>query len=277
MNSSAWASNHDGSLDKLRRVQGNLTVDLIMVRRNDFDTCALDETAAQIKARNAKQFSYFPVADDEGHIIGLYEAERWFSDDAPETKVEDEFEPLSEGFLIGADASIIDFILQADAHPTNLVVSGSRIAGLVSLSDIQQLPARAAIFTLITSLEMAMSLAISHHWSDGNDWISHLSHERRDKMLKEIKKAKQGDSFINELAFTQIHDKACIIGREKLLNRSRTKVEKSFKKIGALRDSVAHSNEYSATPGSAKDVCKVVQDIYQIKEELLKVIESKSG
>ena len=32
----SWASNHDASLDKLRRVQGSLTVGLMMVPRADF-------------------------------------------------------------------------------------------------------------------------------------------------------------------------------------------------------------------------------------------------
>lgn len=277
MANTAWASNHDGSLNSFRRVQGNLTVDLIMVRREDFDTCAVEESAAQVKARNARQFSYFPVADAKGRILGLYDAERWFRREAPESKIEGDFEPLSEDILIGADASIVEFIMQADSHPTNLVVSGSRIEGLVNLSDIQQLPARAAIFTLITSLEMAMSLTISHHWQDGNGWIAHLSDNRRDRMLNEIKQAKQRDNFVSELAFTQIHDKACIIGREGLLGRSRTRIEASFRTIGELRDSVAHSNEYAATPDDAKMVCRVVRDIYEIKAELLKVIETESG
>lgn len=244
-----------------------------MVHREHFDTCSVDETAAQIKERNSMQFSYFPVADSKGGILGLYNAERWFDGEAPETEVRDDFVRLSEDILIGADASIIDFIMQADIHPTNLVVSGSRIEGLVSLSDIQQLPSRAAIFTLITSLEMAMAMAISHHWPDANGWLSHLSDERRNKVLDEIRKTKNDDGFVNELAFTQIHDKACIIGREGLLGQSRTKIEQSFKKIRALRDSVVHSNEYAATPGSAQDVCGVVREIFHIKEELLKVID----
>ncbi|QDZ00121.1 hypothetical protein FQ775_06845 [Nitratireductor mangrovi] len=268
-----WASNHDGSLEALRRVQGNLTVDLIMVRRDAFDTCSLDETAAQIKRRNAKQFSYFPVADAEEQILGLYNAERWFTVVPPDTRVADDFEGLSEDMLIGADASIVDFVVQADSHPTNLVVSGRQIAGLVSLSDIQQLPARAAIFALITSLEMAMSLAISGRYPNCGDWMALLSEERRIGLLEEIEKAQQRDIFLSEIAFTQIHDKACIVGKSGLLDRSRTSVEKSFKKIRALRDNVAHANNYAATPAEARSVCGVVRDVYKMKSELLKVIE----
>lgn len=216
----SWAANHDASLEGLRRVQESLTVDLIMVGRGNFQTCSVDETAAQIKHRNAKQFSYFPVANAENQIIGLYDAERWFRADAPETVIGTDFNELSEDIVIGADASIVDFIMQADKHPTNLVVSGRQIAGLVSLSDIQQLPARAAIFASITSLEMSMSLAISQHWPDDDDWKALLSEGRRKELTDNINEAKQRDGFVSEIAFTQIHDKAYIIGRGKLLSQS---------------------------------------------------------
>lgn len=158
----SWAPNHDASIEKLWRVQSSLTVGLIMVARDGFDTCTPTETAADVQRRNAYSFSYFPV-ENEGRILGLYNAERWFSGIAPDTPVADDFQALSEDILIAADASIFDFIMQADRHPTNLVVSGSQIAGLVSLSDIQQLPVRAALFSAITSFEMAMALVIETH------------------------------------------------------------------------------------------------------------------
>lgn len=107
MSSSAWASDHDGSLDKLRRVQGSLTVDLIMIPRSGFDTCTVHETAAQIQKRNVSQFSFLPVADENNRILGLYNAERWFSGEAPETKVLADFEPLSEDTSLLTQASSI--------------------------------------------------------------------------------------------------------------------------------------------------------------------------
>lgn len=255
-------------------MQGNLTVDLIMVCRDDFDDCRLDETAAEIKARNVKQFSYMPVADGKGGILGLYNAERWFARDAPAIEVRCDFEQLSEDILIGADASIIDFIRQAVKHPTNLVVSGSRIEGLVSLSDIQQLPARAAIFTLITSLEMAMALAISLNWPESCDWMFLLSSGRQVKLREEIKRAEQKDAFVSEIALTQLHDKSTIIGNSKLLDDGSSNFESDFKGIKKLRNDVAHANAYADSPAKALAVCAEVRRIFEIKVKLLGVIEN---
>ena len=42
---------------------------------------------------------------------------------------------------------LLDFVRTADEHSCRLVVDGGRVTGLVSLSDIQKLPVRAALFT----------------------------------------------------------------------------------------------------------------------------------
>ncbi|WP_339761544.1 hypothetical protein [uncultured Hoeflea sp.] len=269
-----WAANHGASLEVLREVQGSLTVDLIMVPRSSFETCTPGETAAQIKARNVDQFSYFPVVDEQKRVVGLYYAERWFDADAPNTPIGKDFDRLSEDIVIGADASIFDFVMQADVNSTNLVVSGNQIAGLVSLSDLQKLPVRAALFALITSLEMAMGLAITKRWPSSTDWLSLLSNGRREKLMTAIEDARARDSFVNEIAYTQFSDKADLIFKGRMLSQGRTRLGKSFRDIRDLRDSLSHANQYAETTDAAKNVCEVVRFIYTTKAELLKVIET---
>lgn len=262
---------HDTSLDKLHKVQGSLTVGLIMVPRGEMLTCAPGDHAADVKDRNRDNFSFIPVVVGD-RVIGLYNAERWFDQDTPDTRVGDDFLPMSEDIVIGADASIFDFIRQADTHPTNLVVSGNRIAGLVSLYDIQQLPVRAALFALITSLEMAMAEAVKARWPRASDWMEGLSDGRRKKLAGLIAKARTDDSFVSEIAFTQFSDKADLIAKGKLLSGSRRALEREFGAIRDLRDKLAHANSYAHTPEAAKGVCEIVRSIYQLKEELFEAI-----
>ena len=154
--STRWANPGDPGPDVLERVQRSLTVDMIMAPRDNLETCRCDEIASTIMARNARKFSYLPVVDETERILGLYCAARWFDRNAPKEAIGNDFVPFSEDIVIGADASIIDLVKTADQRQTGLVVSGDRVAGLVSLSDLQQLPVRAAQFTLITRLEIAM-------------------------------------------------------------------------------------------------------------------------
>jgi hypothetical protein len=265
-----WARNHDASIEKLHRVQGSLTVELIMVPRVDFLTCAPSETVAQVKQRNRDDFSFIPVKDDGGRIVGLFNAEGRFADEAPDKLVGDDFAPLSEDYLIGANASIFDFLQQADTHPTNLVIAGTEIAGLVTLSDIQELPVRAALFALLTSFEMAMGLTIQRRWPEPRGWMDFLSDGRRGKLEASINVAKDKNAFINEIVLTQFCDKCDIIRKAQLLPEV-PELQLRIKAMQDLRDNLAHANQYAATPNDAKEVCTVVRDILFLKAALLAV------
>jgi hypothetical protein len=265
-----WATNNDASLEGLRRVQGSLTVDLIMVPRSSFLTCSPNETAAQVKSRNTDGFSYFPVIDGGGRILGLYRAEQWFHQDAPDSLIGEDFERLSEEIVIGADASIFDFVMQADTKPTNLVVSGNQIAGLISLSDLQQLPVRAALFTLITSLEMAMGARIEHHWRNEPDgWHDLLDDDRRKALKKSVNKAKREDSYVGSVVLSQFSDKSRVVWEAGFLNNIDEVDNDCLDKIRLLRNDLAHGNQFAETPSKAREVCGLVRTIMKIKETLV--------
>ena len=270
-----WASPGDAGPNVLERVQRSLTVDMIMVPRADLRTCRREETASAVMAQNTEHFSFLPVMDEEERFLGLYRAARWFSEEAPPERIGDDFEPFSEELVIGADASIIDFVTNADERETRLVVSGNRVAGLVSVSDLQQLPVRAALFTLITRLEMAMAERIEKQW-DGDEstgWFELLSKNRRACIVAAISKAKDEDGFVSEIAFSQLADKAAIICKKGLIPRSVTSMNRDFKAIGKLRDDIAHANYYAVSPAAARKACETVRTILRIKEELSAVIE----
>ena len=221
-------------------------------------------------ARNTGHFSFLPVVDEAERFLGLYRAEQWFDVDAPREKIADNFEPFSEAVVIGADASIIDFVQAADERPTRLVVSGDRVAGLVSLSDLQQLPVRAALFTLITRLEIAMAQRIEDEW-DGDastGWLALLSEDRRARIVEAIRKAKEEDVFVSEIAFSQLSDKATILVKKRLIVGSATGLRRDFKAIRKLRDDIAHANYYAESPSAAAKACATVRAVVRIKEEL---------
>ena len=181
--------------------------------------------------------------------------------------------------MIGADASIIDFVKVADQRPTRLVVSGDRVAGLVSLSDLQQLPVRAALFTLITRLEMAMAERIEKEW-DGDDrmgWLGFLSEDRRARIVEAISNAKEENGFVSEIAFSQLSDKSTIIVKKQLIPGSGSRLNREFKAIRKLRDDIAHANYYADSPAAASTACETVRLILRIKEELSSSIEDQAG
>ena len=265
-----WANPGGSGPDVLERVQRSLTVDMVMTPRAALETCRCDETVNAVMARNTENFSYLPVVDGKERILGLYCAARWSGEKKPKEPIGDDFLPFSEDIVIGADASIIDFVQSADERQTRLVVSGDRVAGLVSLSDLQQLPVRAALFTLITRLEMAMAQRIEDEWRDdvSTGWLELLSGERRKRIQEAVEKAKQEDGFVSEIAFSQLSDKAKIIRKKGLVSGSGSSLARDFEAIRQLRDAIAHANSYAESPEAASAACAAVRTILRIKEEL---------
>lgn len=272
-----WVNTDDHSgLEALERVQRSLTVNLIMAPRKHFTVCRCDEKHSDVADRNLEHnYSFFPVEDDNGErILGLYDAQRWFDSEAPENLIGDDFKKFSEDLVIGADASIIDFVKEADEHPTRLVVSRNGVAGLVSLSDMQLLPVRAALFTLITRLEMTMARRIKERFSDPKEWLVKLSEDRRARIEEQISKAKKVDQFVNEVEFSQLKDKSRIIVNERLIygEESKKNLNKKFEKIRELRDDIAHANNYAASPSEARKTCSTVRSISGIIQSLSKPV-----
>lgn len=77
------------------------------------------------------------------------------------------------------------------------------------------------------------------------------------------------DSFVSEIVFAQLHDKAMIVRKANLIPGSQAELSSCFNAIRDLRDYVAHANNYAETPESAGKVCRVVREILKMKKDLL--------
>lgn len=249
-----------------------MTVDLVMTKRGSLTTCLASESVGSLVAKNdVDRFSYVPVERD-GHICGLYNAERWFGKAPPEPEalVGEDFEPLSEDQLIGADVSIQEFVLSAAERPARLVASGSEIVGLVCLADLHKLPVRAALFGLVTALEMVMADRIEATSPESGpvDWLNLLSTKRRVKAEKKIVCLRKSDTFVSKILATEFVDKVDVIVKLGLLEGSKTSLRKEFREITRLRNALAHANLFAATKADAEKVPRTVEAILEFMDQL---------
>lgn len=264
---SAWATRSDSSPELMMNFQDGLPVRLIATPRSSFKTCRMDEDLARVVERNVESFDYFPVVDAAEDaretIIGLIDLVPYMHGVPPQGMVKDRMRRLSEDNLIGADASILVFVMEADRHRCRLVVSGSEISGLVSLSDLQRLPVRAGLFAMITHAEITMASAIRREFNGSDAWIERLSPGRQSKIKEEKQKSATEDTFVDSLLFTQFADKTTIIRKSPLFKESKTAFEADMQVVQKLRDQVAHANDYASTRAAAEHVCRTVRSITQ--------------
>ena len=261
----SWApSDLDSSSEVFETLHTGLKVNLIATARETLRTCRPDESVAAVLRRNIEAYDFIPVVNENAgvnqHIIGLFHAANYTCNKDVQDRIEDNFKNLSEEFMIGADASILDFLMDADANPCRLLVSGANIIGLVSLSDLQKLPVRAVLFALVTGFEITMMDAIRRIYKREADWMSALSSERRAKVEYQKKSSETADAFVDTLLFTQFADKKTLISKRLHKTKSKSSFETSLKAIEMLRNKVAHANEYATSPAHARKVCEPLEN-----------------
>ena len=271
--SDGWANSGPSGFAAFELVQASLTVEMIMTARDDLVMRRCDESVAAVVKDNTDRYSYFPVQDETGNVLGLLRAEEWFDKEAPTCPVGEVYEPLSERHLIGAQESIISFASKADEVPVRLVGGRQGISGLVTISDLHKLPVRAALFALVTGLELAMYRRIEMKWANDRDgWLGCLSSGRQCKLEQRVREAVEADTFVDTLVLTQLKDKARIVITHGLVpGISKTELRAQFEDIEELRNMLAHANFYARDPDGVKKAGKTVRDILAIWRALLPV------
>jgi hypothetical protein len=266
-----WAkSNFGDHRDGFDTLHTGLTVELISTSRHDLKVCSVQDQIDDVIKGNIEKYDFLPVvrSEDDQKITGLFHT-KGFPAGAPLVgTVAQNFTPLSEETIIGADSSILDFVRDADQKPCQLVVSGAHIVGLVSLSDLQRLPVRAVLFALITGFEITMMSAIRKWYVDEEEWISCLSDGRREVLEGQRDAALALDSFIDSLLLTQFSDKKQLVLKRYQGLRSKTSLKDALNKIERLRDFVAHANDYAPSPKQATEVCAVVRNLLELRAEI---------
>ncbi|MEY9189142.1 hypothetical protein [Bradyrhizobium ottawaense] len=270
--SSNWASPaFAGGEDVFETLHSGLTVKLIATPRHELRTCTKNEPISEVLEANEAHFDFIPVVENssqETRFIGLFHASEVRKNGDIRGPVSSTFLPLAEEHLIGADASILDFVVWADSRPCRLIVSGSHIIGLVTLSDLQRLPVRAALFALITGFEMTMTDYIKATQPDESAWMSMLKPERAEKIQMEMSTGRERDAFVDALLYAQFCDKAEVVRRLKPDGMSNSALARQLRHLERLRNSVAHANEYAASPGQAAHVCNLVRGLLALRRQL---------
>jgi len=254
----------------LSSVQEGLTVGLITT----FEPCccdADDDLKDIVAHKDLREFDYVPVKEGE-EVVGLLHRSEYDVEDAT-GQVREAMCPLRGDLIISADAGILGYIESADKRPCRLVLRGSRLDGIVTLSDLQKLPVRPVIFLLVTHLELLMARWIRQHCQAEDEWLNRLHEDRRDKVNDKWADLEVNNLAIDKLTATEFADK-----RDVLLElRSPDKKNKAKKELGRverLRNSVAHAGDYALTRENAKKTVTTVRAAQQWIADLQGDLES---
>lgn len=255
------------SIRVLEQIQQRLSVSMIMTPRSDLRTCKSDDTVESVISANHQEFTWFPVVTANGRISKVFDASLCHG--APrEALVSDFCLPINENIIIGGDASIYEFINAADKQRFRLVVSGNEVSGLVTISDLQQLPVRVAIFSLITNLEIVLADVITSKYPDDKDWIKKLSPNRQAMLQAAVDRSRKSDLAVSKMVFTQLSDKTALAIKLDLIDLPNARLKELFYRINILRNEIAHSANFADDEQKASELSLIVKSIFEIKKRI---------
>lgn len=219
-------------------------------------TCDVEEPVMAVLERaDARPFDHLPVIE-AGRIVGLlHRPEAAALATEPAGAV---CRRLDETTLIAADAGILTFLAAARASACRLVLDGDRITGIVTRSDLQKLPARALLFTLVSRLELAMAGWIRRHCPADRDWLAALAEPRVAAIEERYARLRAANQAIDRLTATMLADKRDVVLALAGLPYGKKRVHGELERIEALRDSLAHSGDYALTEAAALEMLETV-------------------
>ncbi len=263
----------------LLSVEQGLNVGLIAAF--DLAFCDAGERVAGVLARaDLEGFDHVPVRRNDD-IVGLLDKTRL--GDADGKLAGEAMDPLRGHMLISAEAGILSFVEDAGERPYRLVLRGGRVDGIVTLSDLQKLPVRPAIFMLVTHLELLMLawLREQRRRMSEDEIVSRLSPGRREKVLGEWERLKEDNLAIDRLSATQMCDKRELLLKLGFPVEGKGAAKEQLKGIERLRDSVAHAGDYALTREKARETVLVVGEtrrwIRRLEEKLGKEAHREGG
>jgi CBS domain-containing protein len=249
-----------------------LPVRLIATPRDNFVTCRPNDRVVDIVERNREdRFDFLPVElpGENKRIAGLANVAPYLRRRKPEGTIREIMRSLDEWDFIGADAGILSFIRDGEAHPFRFVVSRAGVIGLVNLSDLQKLPVRAALFAMVTHLEMVMADRIRREFGSPDAWLARVP-EREGKIRKRYARAKKQGVFVEMLLLTDFADKVAIVESETAFSEANSMFNSEMEALRQLRNGLAHARDYANSAHKARQVCRIVRSMDTWIERLAK-------
>jgi len=125
---------------------------------------------------------------------------------------------LAQSDLVSCDLPLSSAIKLLAKKPFALVLKGDRVSAVVTRADLNLLPVRVMLFTIMTHAEMLLASGIQREYR-GDSWIEKLSRQKQAKVLELQKKKIEVDADTRLLDCTTLGMKCEVASRTPALVR----------------------------------------------------------
>jgi CBS domain-containing protein len=207
----------------------------------DLECCSPQDTVKSVMERGEWLIFSQILVRDEGRAVGIIERTGAETDNT----VARQMRPLSDAMLISATAPLSEFLKICRCDTFRLVVDTTRIAGIVTVSDLQKLPVRLHTFARIAHLEMLMSEIITIRSSGKDDLWKHMIAARRILNAENYRAEYRRDNLdLPLIEYTDFGDKVKVISR---LVQELCSASTELKEVETLRHLTMHNRPVDAS------------------------------
>jgi CBS domain-containing protein len=248
-----WKPSNPLSVDQdrtLEQAEKAMPVRLIATFDNLITTTPDARVSQALGLANEGRFDYLPVRQEtDGPFIGLFDRTSFQSENQ---LVREVYSPIGTSDLISAETSLLHFLWTANEQPRRLVLEKTEVRGIVTLSDIQKLPVRMALFSLFIHFELLLTEHLRTNLGN-KDPLSLLS-EARAQLVSEkwqrFKDSKMDQDLFSAMDLCDKREAAKAMG---ILGKSKTSIKSAISEIECyLRNPIAHGAEYAESIEAAR-------------------------
>lgn len=250
----------------LEQAESSMPVRLIATF-DGLQTTTPQATIAQaLEIANEGGFDYLPVRREPlGEIVGIF-CRSSFGYEGQ--LIGDVYDSIGPSDLISSETSLLRFVWTANEQPRRLVLDGTAIRGIVTLSDLQKLPVRIALFSLFIHFELLLT-ALLRDGTANKDPLSFLSADRAAQVQSKWERFRSSNMDQDIFSAMDLCDKREIAQAIRLLGKSSTLIKNSVSEIERyLRNPIAHGAEYAETREAAARTIRAAISTKEWVEEL---------
>ena len=233
--------------------------------------CSFDESAI---AQDVKKFldkkDYDVVGVRTNGIINGYACRG----DLAEGQLYKYFKEFDLRELLPDTASIPEVLKVIIDFNHVFILSFGRVAGIITRGDLQKVPIRMWLFSLLSLIEMQMLRIIRERFPE-NSWDKLISTGRKEKVEELFRERKKKNEEIDLVDCLQFCDKYTIVSKTEDLLEKLQYGKKEFctllKNLKMLRDNLAHAQDIITANWPS------IINLSKIAEEFLKRCETING
>jgi hypothetical protein len=242
-----------------------------LIATMDLVSCESDARVEDVLSNDEwTKYSQIAIRKD-GRIYGVLERKGLQTTTGT---VRDHMRELDDSLLIPASAPIEDFIRLSEASEYRLVLDQGGIRGVVTRTDLQKLPVRVVVFTVITHLESLMAALIRRTTPVETEWLEKLPARRRSDINKRFEQLLAQDREIDRLALTFFSDKVHVIAAYGALPAP---FQTDLDDIADLRNKIAHADDYVPDQAAFRDFPKRYRKVCHWVDQVREAISVAEG